>query len=82
MNKYIIKNCPAIYKKLRINENNELYIDEYRCKYQTFNACQDCTDCIMKRIVSRLNNFAEDYGFDAGFYADELLSYLDIQEAE
>lgn len=82
MSKYIIKNCPAIHKKFRINKNNELYIDEYRCNYQLLNPCQDCTDCVLKQIVSRLNNFAEDYGLDAGFYADELLSYLDIQEVE
>ena len=73
MSKYIIKNCPAIYS------------DEY-CKENTYEDgsihCQDCANCVLKQIVSRLNNFAEDYGLDAGFYADELLSYLDIQEVE
>ncbi len=67
MSKYIIKNCPAYSD----------YCEEIK-SYE----CQDCTDCVLKRIVSRLNNFAEDYGLDAGFYADELLSYLDIQEVE
>ena len=64
--KYIIRNCPAI--------------QQGTC--EKYGMCQDCTDCVLKQIVSRLNNFAEDYGLDAGFYADELLSYLDIQEVE
>lgn len=69
-NKYIIKNCPC-----------------YDCGFCTGSnintrICRNYTDCVMKQIVSRLNNFAEDYGLDAGFYADELLSYLNIQEVE
>lgn len=72
---YVIRNCPAIYG---------VFLDG--CKKDHYEdgtvLCQDCTDCVMKQIVSRLNNFAEDYGLDAGFYADELLSYLDIQEVE
>lgn len=58
--KYIIKNCPATYKKLRINENNEVYIDEYRCNYQTLNPCQDCTDCVMKQIVELAKGYKEE----------------------
>ena len=79
MRKYIIKNCPAIYKKLRMNENHELYIDEYRCNRNTFYACQDCTDCVMKQIVDYcLEN--EKYG--DGYYTNPILKLLDIQEVE
>lgn len=70
MSKYIVKNCPAYNPK----HCDCLNTKEIACLYRT--------DCVLKQIVSRLNNFAEDYGLDAGFYADELLSYLDIQEVE
>lgn len=73
---YVIRNCPACRQyQVGIYTCDDLY----DCDLQR---CQDCTDCVLKQIVSRLNNFAEDYGLDAGFYADELLSYLDIQEVE
>lgn len=67
---YVIRNCPCYYLETCGAKDVE---EQY---------CADCTDCVLKQIVSRLNNFAEDYGLDAGFYADELLSYLDIQEVE
>ena len=89
MSKYIIKNCPAFMKpsycknqcsySIANERDSEL---TYKFEFDEDSKCQDCTDCILKQIVSRLNNFAEDYGLDAGFYADELLSYLDIQEVE
>lgn len=77
MSKYVIKNC----------DNYTNFDEDWTCRSTIQNrkgcyCCQDCTDCVLKQIVSRLNNFAEDYGLDAGFYADELLSYLDIQEDE
>lgn len=42
--KYIILNCPAIY----INHNNK-----YDCDKADY-SCQDCTNCVMKRIVEKL----------------------------
>ena len=82
--KYVIRNCPAFAKGIFCKGGD--IIDD-GCADKTLDrntliSCQDCTDCVLKQIVSRLNNFAEDYGLDAGFYADELLSYLDIQEVE
>lgn len=72
MSKYVIKNCPCYTSKGGY----------YDCWANQDTWCENIIDCVMKQIVSRLNNFAEDYGLDAGFYADELLSYLDIQEVE
>lgn len=94
--KIIIRNCPAIYKKLRINENNAVYIDEYRCNYQTLNPCQDCTDCKMKQIVEKCKKYIENYN-DKVFYDNDdvkilmgkvmlsqsiLSELLDIEEVE
>lgn len=72
MSKYVIKNCPCYTPKGGY----------YDCWANQDTWCENIIDCVLKQIVSRLNNFAEDYGLDAGFYADELLSYLDIQEVE
>lgn len=74
--KYIIKNCPNLSHAIMADGTER----NFQCGLEIDKYCQDCTNCVLKQIVSRLNNFAEDYGLDAGFYADELLSYLDIQE--
>ena len=78
--KYIIKNCPCLFnsyyasgKTVRFECNDGNHDDKLCC---------DVTDCLLKQIVSRLNNFTDDYGLEAGFYAGELLSMLDIQEVE
>ena len=78
MSKYIIKNCPNLSHAIMADGTER----NFQCGLEIDKYCQDCTDCVLKQIVTRLNNFAEDYGLDAGFYADELLSYLDIQEVE
>lgn len=39
-NKYIIKNCPAIFKHP---------VGHWNC--QQGKECQDCTDCVLKQIV-------------------------------
>lgn len=45
MSKYIIKNCPCFYE-----ENEE--VNDYTCTWGGTEelACQDCTDCLLKRI--------------------------------
>lgn len=43
MNKYIIKNCPAC--------NFIAVGNQYRCELLEKTDCQDCTDCLLKRIV-------------------------------
>ena len=85
---YVVRNCPAIYKKFRIDENNELYIDEYRCKHQSSLPCQDCTDCVMKQIVElcketcrkRCTNYCLGKKKYCGY--GQILQKLDIQEVE
>lgn len=88
MSKYIIKNCPAVYKKFRINENNELYIDEYRCNHNLLIPCQDCTDCVMKQIVelckenlNSLETYVDVRSFECTMLQN-ILKLLDIQEVE
>lgn len=47
MNKYIVKNCPAIYG------------DEY-CKESTYEDgsihCQNCNDCVTKQVIEKCKN--------------------------
>ena len=38
--KYIVKNCPCIYKSYR---------SDYDCDYD--GPCEDCTDCLIKQVV-------------------------------
>lgn len=40
--KYIVKNCPAIYEFLN-----------YYCKQSDKKLCQDCTDCVIKRVIEK-----------------------------
>lgn len=88
MSKYIIKNCPAIYKKFRIDENCELYIDKYRCNHNSFYSCQDCTDCVMKQIVEKCKenlNSLETYVDVRSLECvtlQNILKLLDLQEVE
>lgn len=37
--KYVVKNCPCIYRSYRT---------EYDCDYD--GPCEDCTDCLIKQI--------------------------------
>lgn len=87
MSKYIIKNCPAIYKFLN-----------YYCNQDDKKLCQDCTDCVMKRIVENLRQVAyachcdncDGCGYYSGcddsecgtYQALKSLELLDIQEVE
>lgn len=53
--KYIIKNCPAYQKELITMDykTGETIITDKNYCINPFlpNACQDCTDCVLKRIV-------------------------------
>lgn len=81
MSKYIVKNCPAIY----INHNNE-----YDCDKADY-SCQDCTDCVMKQIVSHcretINVMCADcgsnpYAMGRDLEARLILQKIDIEECE
>lgn len=74
-NKYIIKNCPS-------------YTDDDDCDCVSFDVteykCQDCTDCLLKRIVEKCKSY-EDMSscYDCtwgGGLAKEILSMLEIEE--
>ena len=68
LNKYRIKNCPAISFTGGC-KNGEVKVWN----------CQDCTDCVMKQIVDYcLDN--EKYGDE--YYTRPILEKLDIQEIE
>lgn len=87
-NKYIILNCPATYKNFRMNENGEIYINEYRCKHNLLGSCQDCTDCLLKQIIElcketcrkRCTNDCLGTKRHCGY--GQILKLLDIQEVE
>ena len=80
-NKYVIRNCPALYQ---INGmTNECLGTDYQC--------QDCTDCVLKKIVELCNKTApickECNSYDCsscGNYTNsldkEILQLLDIEE--
>ena len=78
---YVIRNCPAYSD----------YCEEIK-SYE----CQDCTDCVMKRIVEKCKKYIENYN-DKVFYDKDdvqilmgkvmlsqsiLSELLDIQEVE
>lgn len=89
MTKYIIKNCPAYteYKnasyvlvKVCISPHNTAHEVHY---------CQDCTDCLLKRIVDLCKEPNEpyynpecEYGIGRTDLAEEILELLEIKECE
>lgn len=82
MNKYIIKNCPCFYE-----ENEE--VNDYTCTWGGTEelACQDCTNCVMKRVIGKcieLYNMEckNPYKTNGYMLAFDILKEMDIQEAE
>lgn len=72
INKYIIKNCPAIFLACGC-KNREVKVWN----------CQDCTDCVMKQIVGILKNPNNcKYSGKPLVFTDELLQLLQIEEVE
>ena len=87
---YVIKNCPCY--------NNERFIGGFLDDKATFctyygKKCQDCTDCVMKRIVelckhiksiNKTNSYVGEYieFTQHSPLANEILELLDIQEIE
>lgn len=70
MNKYIIKNCPCY-------ESEGTFYD---CVNERIEGdCQDCTDCVMKRIVDYCLDIEE---YEDDYYTTPILKLLDIQEVE
>ena len=59
--KYIIRNCPAIYG---IDDG---FLCSDREDDESEKYCYDCTDCIMKQIVEKCKKYIENYN-DKVFY--------------
>lgn len=86
MTKYIIKNCPCY-----VYYEGILHLC---CDGQGDGYCQDCTDCLIKRIVERcketkemFSNLPDSVAFDLIAFLgsnlhEELLSMLEIEECE
>ena len=87
MNKYIIKNCPAVYIFKSGYSCNNLDYDEHKF-------CKDVTDCLLKRIVElcnkikpleissaqkQLTNVWADRGY---VLAQDILNLLEIEEVD
>ena len=77
MSKYIVKNCPCIYKSYR---------SDYDCDYD--GPCEDCTNCPTKQAIekcTRAVKIADSEGLN-GVYrrglATEILKLFDIEECE
>jgi hypothetical protein len=84
MKKYIIKNCPSLNQARNLcNEIINTCCADYNMGKPVVN-CQDCTDCLLKRIVEKckflINTF--DYDRGANYTANEILSMLEIEECE
>ena len=76
MSKYIITNCPAIYRTCNDCSNN------------SGKQCQDINDCVLKRIVElckenldSLENYVDVRSLECTIL-QRILKLLDIQEVE
>lgn len=88
MSKYVIKNCPAC------RQYNVFGVDDKPCCYSDMKYCQDCTDCVMKKIVEKCREAQEimdkeeyyEDDFDTfngeSIMAETIMDILEIQECE
>ena len=75
IDKYIIKNCPAIYGVFTDGCKKDHYEDGSVL-------CQNCSDCVIKQIIEKCKE-KMDTEFNSGsIFAEEILKLLDIQEVE
>lgn len=85
MSKMVIFNCPA-YKGLTRDIPD--WLDNTNCGYYTGQVpCQDCTDCVMKRVIGKcieLYNMEckNPYKTNGYMLAFDILKEMDIQEVE
>lgn len=75
MNKYIIKNCYAITS----HSGDKKWKSATCTKYKD---CQDCSDCLLKRIVEKCRDMTADRTYYAYDFAKEILDLLAIEEVE
>lgn len=84
--KYIIRNCPVAFNT-RVDGT---YCNDVEITTGKNIHCQDCTDCVMKKIVELCKPVKEEYSkhkldaLIAGKFniAGKILLLLDIQEVE
>lgn len=67
-NKYIVKNCPCY-----VNYENILHLC---CDGQGEGECQDCTDCVIKRVIEK----CKEHPFKDCACGDDILQLFDIEE--
>ena len=68
-NRYIVKNCPAIYEFFN-----------YYCKEHSEGLCADCTDCVIKQVIEECKWETNIDVNDRGDLAERILSSFDIEE--
>ena len=82
-NKYIVKNCPAIYEFFN-----------YYCKKDGEGLCQDCTDCVIKQVIEKCKDSKLSYSnleilrtacetsetYGKAVMAEQILQLFDIEE--
>lgn len=77
--KYIIRNCPAIYG---IDDG---FLCSYRQDEESEKYCYDCTDCVLKQIIEKCKNELQvqnNWWCGAKPLAQEILQLLQIEEVE
>ena len=76
MNKFVIKNCPALYGCKYCIYKFGLYAGKRECK--------DINDCLLKRIVEIFKDFRKDSILINGnqILVEEILNLLEIEEVE
>lgn len=84
MKKYIIKNCPAFLDDVQLLEFSEGTCNSLQT-HRTY--CQDCTDCVLKRIVEMCQTYKKVECCQLTEYARrevamKILDMLEIEECE
>lgn len=78
--KYIVKNCPSVYKSYRTN---------YDCDYD--GPCEECTNCLIKQVINKCTVALEVFHKhkDENLYAqgrcataENILQLFEIEEIE
>ena len=71
MSKYVVKNCPCIYKSYR---------SEYDCDYD--GPCEDCTDCLIKELIEKIKDAQIEIGACSMIYVDDILELFNIERCK
>lgn len=74
MNKYIVKNCPAIVR-VDFCDDGEILDAPYACcrKRKITHDCKDCSDCVIKKLNTKLQEIYDSAGTGATTYVERLV---------